>query len=59
LESKDRYELGGMGKTLVDQERARSIIADLAAVLRLMDSVLTAEQATLLRHQQQARQGEG
>jgi len=59
VESKDRYELGGMGKTLVDQERARSIIADLAAVLRLMDSVLTAEQATLLRHQQQARQSEG
>lgn len=51
VESKDRYELGGMGKTLVDPDRARSIIDDLAAVLRLMDAVLTAEQATLLRHQ--------
>ena len=58
IESKDRYEIGDMGKTLVDPARARSIIDDLAAVLRVMDAVLTAEQATLLRHNQ-ARNGEG
>jgi hypothetical protein len=51
VESKDRYEIGGMNETLVDPARARSIIGDLVAVLRLMDAVLTAEQATLLRHQ--------
>ncbi len=53
VEAKNRFEIGDMTKPLTDPARAQVIVEDMGAVLRVMDAVLTAEQATLLRHQQQ------
>lgn len=47
VETKDQYEFGDMFKPLADPERARRIVGDIAAILRVMDSVLTAEKAPL------------
>ncbi|MFZ4121335.1 MAG: DUF3137 domain-containing protein [Caulobacterales bacterium] len=48
VETPNKYEMGDMFKTLIDPSRARVIVEDIAAVLRVMDAVLTAERAPLM-----------
>jgi hypothetical protein len=59
VEGRNRFEIGDMMKPLTDPTRAKSIVDDVAAVLQVMDAVLTAEQATLLRHQAEQRDRSG
>jgi hypothetical protein len=42
LESPDRFEIGGMFKTLVDRSRVETIAHDIGAVFRMIDSVIPA-----------------
>lgn len=49
VEGKNRFEIGSMMKPLTDPARAKAIVEDLSAVLRVMDAVVTTERATLLR----------
>ena len=49
IESGDRFKLNGLFSTFLSPERARLIIEDLRAVTRLIDAVLTAEKAPLVR----------
>lgn len=48
VECDNRFELGSMFKPLPDPARARKMIDEFAGVLKLMDAVLTAEQAPLI-----------
>jgi hypothetical protein len=49
VETGDRFELGSIFKPLADKKRARRVVDDIAEVVRLLDAVLTAERAPLLR----------
>jgi Protein of unknown function (DUF3137) len=53
VETQNRFEIGDMMKPLTDPARAKVIMEDIGAVLRVMDAVLTAEQATLMRFNQE------
>ena len=44
----DRFELGSMFTPLDDPVRVRTVVNDIAQVLRLIDSMLTAEVAPLI-----------
>lgn len=48
IEGGNLFEPGNLFKPLADPARARTLIDELAALLRLADAVLTAEQAVLL-----------
>lgn len=48
VEGGDQFEIGSMFKPMARPERARALVDDIARVMRLMDSVLTAEQAPLV-----------
>jgi len=47
IEGGDKFEVGTMFSNLNDIARARAIVADIAEIMRLIDAVLTAEQAAL------------
>jgi hypothetical protein len=47
IEGGDKFELGSMFARLDDIERARVIIKDVSEIMRVIDAVLTAEQAAL------------
>jgi hypothetical protein len=47
IEGGDKFELGSMFARLDDIERARAIVKDVAEIMRVIDAVLTAEQAAL------------
>jgi hypothetical protein len=49
VEGGNQFEIRDLFKPLDNPEQARRIVDDLAAVTRVMDAVLTAEQAPLLR----------
>jgi hypothetical protein len=48
IEGGDKFEVGDMFKDLADPARAKRIVDDIAQILKLMDSVLTAETAHLI-----------
>jgi hypothetical protein len=48
VEGRDRFELGSMFTPLADPKRVRTVVDDIAEVLRLIDSMLTAERAPLI-----------
>jgi hypothetical protein len=48
VEGRDRFELGSMFTPLADPKRVRVVVNDVAEVLRLIDSMLTAERAPLI-----------
>lgn len=43
----DKFELGSMFQTLLDEARVRAILADVAGIVRVVDAVLTAERGAL------------
>jgi hypothetical protein len=47
IEGGDKFEVGSMFSNLNDIARARSIVGDVAEIMRLIDAVLTAEQGAL------------
>jgi hypothetical protein len=47
VEGGDKFELGSMFARLDDIERARVIVKDVSEIMRVIDAVLTAEQAAL------------
>ena len=47
IEGGNKFEVGTMFAKLDDIGRARTIVADLAEVMRVIDAVLTAEQSVL------------
>lgn len=47
IEGGDKFEVGSMFSNLNDIARARSIVADITEIMRLIDAVLTAEQGAL------------
>jgi hypothetical protein len=47
IEGGDKFEVGSMFSKLNDIARARTIVADIAEVMRVIDAVLTAEQGAL------------
>ncbi|MCE9521234.1 MAG: DUF3137 domain-containing protein [Alphaproteobacteria bacterium] len=47
IEGGDKFELGSMFANLADIARVRIIVADIAEVMRLIEAVLTAEEAVL------------
>jgi hypothetical protein len=48
VEGRNRFEAGSMFTPLADPERVRSVVTDIAEILRLVDSMLTAEKAPLV-----------
>lgn len=48
VEGRNRFELGSMFAPLADPKRVRTVINDVAEILRLIDSMLTAERAPLV-----------
>jgi hypothetical protein len=48
VEGRNRFELGSMFKPLADPARIRGMVNDVAEIMRLIDSILTAEKAPLL-----------
>ena len=48
VEGRNRFELGSMFAPLADPKRVRVVVDDIAEVLRLIDSMLTAERAPLI-----------
>lgn len=49
FEAPDRFEIGDLFTPLADPARARRIVDDIAEVMKLMDTVLTAERAPLVK----------
>jgi len=49
IEGRDRFELGSMFTTLLDEARVRVILTDLSEIMKLIDAVLTAERGALPR----------
>jgi hypothetical protein len=49
VEGGNRFEAGDMTKPLAEEARAREVIEDVRRILKLMDAVLTAETAPLLK----------
>jgi hypothetical protein len=49
VEGGDKFEIGDLFKPLTDPSRARALVNDIAQILKLIDAVLTAEQAPLER----------
>jgi hypothetical protein len=47
IEGKNRFEIGSMFQPLPDPARAKSVVDDIAEILRIVDAVLTAEQSPL------------
>ena len=47
IEGGDKFEIGSMFSKLDDIERARTIVKDIAEIMRVIDAVLTAEQGAL------------
>lgn len=47
IEGGDKFELGSMFFTLLDEPRVRAILADIACIVRVVDAVLTAERGSL------------
>jgi prepilin-type processing-associated H-X9-DG protein len=47
VEGGDRFELGSMFKTLLDEARVRVILTDVSEIVKLIDAVLTAERGAL------------
>ena len=47
IEGGDRFELGSMFKTLLDEARVRAILTDVSESMKLIDAVLTAERGAL------------
>ena len=50
VEGGDQFEIGSMFKPLADPLRARKIVDEIAQVMRLIDTVLSAEQAALMAY---------
>jgi hypothetical protein len=48
VEGRNRFEPGSMFQPLADPARVRAVINDIAEILRLIDSMLTAETAPLV-----------
>ena len=48
VEGRNRFEAGSMFRPLADPERVRQVVTDIAEILRLIDSILTAETAPLV-----------
>jgi hypothetical protein len=57
VEGGDKFEAGSMFKPLADPERARKLITEIGLVFRLIDAVLTAEQAPLVARRQDQERG--
>lgn len=47
IEGGDKFEIGTMFSSLVDIARVRTIVTDIAEIMRLIEAVLTAEQGAL------------
>lgn len=47
IEGGDKFEIGSMFSRLDDIERARTVVKDIAEIMRVIDAVLTAEQGAL------------
>ncbi len=47
IEGGDRFELGSMFKTLLDEARIRQVLRDISEIVKIIDSVLTAERGAL------------
>lgn len=47
IEGGDRFELGSMFRSLIDETRVQRILSDLSEIVRVIDAVLTAERSTL------------
>lgn len=47
IEGGDRFELGSMFKTLLDEAPIRQVLRDISEIMKLIDSVLTAERGAL------------
>lgn len=48
VEGRNRFEAGSMFSPLADPARVRQVVTDIAEILRLIDSMLTAEEAPLV-----------
>ena len=48
VEGRDRFEVGSMFRPLADPKRVRTVVDDIAEILRLVDSMLTVERAPLI-----------
>lgn len=57
VEGGDKFEAGSMFKPLGDPERARKLISEISHVFKLIDAVLTAEQAPLTAHRLNQERG--
>jgi hypothetical protein len=47
IEGGDRFELGSMFRSLIDETRVQRILRDLSEIVRVIDAVLTAERSAL------------
>ena len=47
IEGGDKFEIGTMFKTLLDENRVRQVVEDLSEIMKLIEAVLTAERGAL------------
>lgn len=47
IEGGDKFEMGSMFRTLLDEKRVRQVVQDIAEIMRVIDAVLTAEHGVL------------
>lgn len=47
IEGGDKFEIGSMFRTLLDEKRVRQVVEDLAEIMRVIEAVLTAERGIL------------
>jgi hypothetical protein len=47
IEGGDKFEMGSMFRTLLDEKRVRQVVQDIAEIMRVIDAVLTAERGVL------------
>jgi len=47
IEGGDKFEMGSMFRTLLDEKRVRQVVQDLSEIMRVIEAVLTAERGVL------------
>lgn len=47
IEGGDKFEMGSMFRTLLDEKRVRQVVQDLSEIMRVIEAVLTAERGIL------------
>jgi hypothetical protein len=47
IEGGDKFEMGSMFRTLLDEKRVRQVVQDISEIMRVIDAVLTAERGVL------------